>query len=80
MCRAFAGGAAGIIIGTAFVVPGTVGKYKRGIPFGQELIAGAFAIGSLFAATVGYWLLDITGDWKTMFYLNSLIVAVGGIV
>jgi len=78
--RGVSGAGAGLIIGAAFAVPGTIGKYFRGLSFGQELMAGAFAIGSLFGAAVGYFVLNNADDWRYMYYVPAAIVTLGSVM
>lgn len=75
--RGIMGAGAGLLIGAAFSVPGTIGKYFRGLSFGQELMAGAFAIGSLFGAATGYFILEHIDNWRYLFYIPIVLMVLG---
>ncbi len=76
--RFFQGIGAGLILAIAFTC---VGKYydidKRGKC--NELMTGAFAIGSLFGSGFGYYLTD-TFNWRCGFIVFSAIMLIGFIV
>ena len=76
--RFFQGLGAGLILALAFT---SVGKYydtdKRGKC--NELMTGAFAIGSLFSSAAGYFLTD-TFNWRFGFILFSLLMFVGFLI
>ncbi len=68
----------GLIIGLAYAA---VGKYytpdKRGKT--NELVTGAFAIGSLFGTAVGYFLTDNI-DWRAGFVFLATLMLIGAVV
>ena len=78
LCRMFQGAGAGLILAVAFTA---VGKYYDNEKCGKcnELMTGAFAIGSLFGTAFGYFLTE-TFNWRMGFVVLSAMVFVGFIL
>ncbi len=65
----------GLILGMAFT---SVGKFYAPDQRGKtnELLTGAFAIGSLFSSAMGYWFTD-TFNWRAGFVFFSVLMLIG---